>query len=295
VRRSALPALATALLALSACTSFSGSEDQPDSGSPAAAEGAAVTASPEPLTLVTDGSPAAIAAATSRALFESSDVAVLAHEGDDAGTLLAASAAAGLGVPLLLEAPDGTEDPALAEELWSSSDEWHQRWHAFPVPTIAAVNGPAVGAGFGVALACDLIVASSAAEFGIPEVKRSLVAAAGGVFLLPRALPKAVALQMIATGEPITAARASHFGLVNEVVPAAEVLTAAFALARKVCANAPIAVRESLGIARRAADLDQDALWELSRAASQRVRETVDFQEGPRAFVEKRPPRWVGR
>jgi enoyl-CoA hydratase/carnithine racemase len=126
-------------------------------------------------------------------------------------------------------------------------------------------------------------------------VKRSLVAAAGGVFRLPRALPKAIALEMIATGEPIPAARAAQLGLVNAVVPAAEVRPAALALARKVCANAPIAVRESLAIARQAADLEQDALWELSRAASQRIRQTEDFREGPRAFVEKRPPRWVGR
>jgi enoyl-CoA hydratase/carnithine racemase len=100
---------------------------------------------------------------------------------------------------------------------------------------------------------------------------------------------------MIATGEPIPAARAAHFGLVNEVVPAAEVQSSALALARKVCANAPVAVRESLAIARQAADLDHDALWELSRAAGQRIRQTEDFREGPRAFVEKRPPRWAGR
>jgi enoyl-CoA hydratase/carnithine racemase len=144
-------------------------------------------------------------------------------------------------------------------------------------------------------LACDLAVAAEGATFGLPEVKRSLVAAAGGVFRLPRALPKAVALEMIATGEPIPAARAAHFGLVNAVAPAHEVLPTALALARKVCANAPVAVRESLAIARQAVDLDQDALWELSRAASQRIRQTEDFQEGPRAFVEKRAPRWTGR
>jgi enoyl-CoA hydratase/carnithine racemase len=115
------------------------------------------------------------------------------------------------------------------------------------------------------------------------------------VFRLPRALPKAIALEMIATGEPIPAARAAQLGLVNGVVPAAEVRPAALALARKVCANAPIAVRESLAIARQAADLEQGALWELSRAAGQRIRQTEDFREGPRAFVEKRPPRWIGR
>jgi hypothetical protein len=112
VHRCALPATVAAVLALSACTSFSGSsrgEPEPDGGS-AAAEGAVVTAAPEKLTLVTDGSPGALAAATSRALFRSSDVAVLASEGDDAGTLLAASAAAGLGVPLLLDGPEAADE-----------------------------------------------------------------------------------------------------------------------------------------------------------------------------------------
>jgi len=160
---------------------------------------------------------------------------------------------------------------------------------------IAAANGHALAGGLELLLACDLAVASEGATFGLPEVKRSLVAAAGGVFRLPRALPKAVALRMIATGEPIPAADALRFGLVNEVAPAGEVLAAALTLAAAVCANAPVAVRESLGVARRAADLDEPALWELSRAAGGRVRETEDFKEGPRAFVEKRPPRWTGR
>lgn len=162
-------------------------------------------------------------------------------------------------------------------------------------PWIAAANGHALAGGLELLLACDMAVAAEGATFGLPEVKRSLVAAAGGVFRLPRALPKAVALRMIATGEPITAADALRFGLVNAVVPAGEVRTAALALAESVCANAPVAVRESLAIARRAAELDDAALWALSREASARIRETEDFREGPRAFVEKRAPRWVGR
>lgn len=160
---------------------------------------------------------------------------------------------------------------------------------------IAAAQGHALAGGLELLLSCDLAVVAETATFGLPEVKRSLVAGAGGVFRLPRAVPKAIALQMIATGEPITAARAEQFGLVNLVVPAADVVGTALGLARKVCANAPIAVRESLTIARQAADLDEAALWELSRAAGQRIRQTEDFQEGPRAFVEKRLPHWVGR
>ncbi|MDB5374530.1 MAG: Enoyl-CoA hydratase [Belnapia sp.] len=160
---------------------------------------------------------------------------------------------------------------------------------------IAAAQGHALAGGLELLLACDLAIAAEAATFGLPEVKRSLVAGAGGVFRLPRALPKAVALHMIATGDPISAATALQHGLVNAVLPAAEVVPAALALARKICGNAPIAVRESLAIARQAAELDEETLWTLSRAASERMRTTEDFQEGPRAFVEKRAPRWTGR
>ena len=160
---------------------------------------------------------------------------------------------------------------------------------------IAAAQGHALAGGLELLLACDLAIAAEGATFGLPEVKRSLVAAAGGVFRLPRALPKAVALHMIATGEPISAATALHHGLVNAVVPAAEVRDAALALARTITGNAPIAVRESLAIARQANELDEETLWNLSRAASDRMKLTEDFQEGPRAFVEKRAPRWTGR
>jgi len=160
---------------------------------------------------------------------------------------------------------------------------------------IAAAQGHALAGGLELLLSCDLAVVAETANFGLPEVKRSLVAGAGGVFRLPRAVPKAVALEMIATGDPIPAARALQFGLVNAVVPASDVITAALALARRVTVNAPIAVRESLGVARIAYDQTESELWEICGAAGRRVRDTEDFQEGPRAFVEKRAPRWVGR
>ncbi|TCZ65471.1 enoyl-CoA hydratase-related protein [Roseicella aquatilis] len=160
---------------------------------------------------------------------------------------------------------------------------------------IAAAQGHALAGGLELLLACDLAVAAETANLGLPEVKRSLVAGAGGVFRLPRALPKAIALQMIATGEPIPATRAAQFGLVNSVVPADQVVPTALDLARRVCANAPVAVRESLAVARRAADLAEEELWAISAKASAFIRTTEDFQEGPRAFVEKRAPRWVGR
>src|SRR3954464_16010511 len=106
-------------------------------------------------------------------------------------------------------------------------------------PLIAAIDGPALAGGCVIALACDLIVASTQARFGVPEVKRSLVAAAGALFRLPRALPRNVALEMLMTGDPISAERAAHYGLVNEIVEPGQALSGALALADRIAANAP--------------------------------------------------------
>lgn len=160
---------------------------------------------------------------------------------------------------------------------------------------IAAVEGFALAGGFEIMLACDLAVASEASVFGLPEVTRGLVASAGGAYRTARALPRAVALELLATGGRLDATRAHALGLVNRLAPAGTVLEAALALAGEVCANAPVAVRESVAIARQAADLDEASLRRLSDEAQARIVETEDFQEGPRAFVEKRAPVWVGR
>jgi enoyl-CoA hydratase/carnithine racemase len=162
-------------------------------------------------------------------------------------------------------------------------------------PWIAAVDGIALAGGCELALACDMIVASEDASFGLPEVTRGLIPAAGGAYRLPRALPRALALELIATGARLDAARALSFGLVNRVVPKAQTLSSALNLAATIAANAPIAVRESLAIARKTFDLDDATLARMSAEGQVRITRTEDFQEGPRAFMEKRSPRWVGR
>ena len=160
---------------------------------------------------------------------------------------------------------------------------------------IAAVDGFALAGGCEIALTCDMIVASDNSFFGLPEVKRGLMAAAGGLFRLPRVLPRAVALELIATGERLSAARAHEFGMVNRVVAQGQAKAEALKLAAAACENAPIAVRESLVVARQAYDLDEAALIRLSREGQSMLSKTDDYKEGPRAFIEKRPPRWTGR
>lgn len=161
-------------------------------------------------------------------------------------------------------------------------------------PWIAAVDGAALGGGFEITLACDLIVASDNATFGLPEVTRGLVAAAGGLVRLPQLLPRNVALGLILTGESADAQTLKAHGLVHTVCGKGEALGAAIALAGKIALNAPVAVRESLVLARAAATLDSAQGYAASLAARDRIRATRDFQEGARAFVEKRRPDWCG-
>lgn len=163
-------------------------------------------------------------------------------------------------------------------------------------PVIAAVDGPALAGGCEIVLACDLVVASSNAKFGVPEVKRSLVAAGGGLFRLPRALPRNVAMELVLTGDPITAERAHDFGLVNELVEPGQAVDAALALAERISVNAPLAVRESRRVLLASyLPVDDDELWVRGNGAFARVAQSEDFQEGPRAFIEKRAPNWKGR
>ena len=139
------------------------------------------------------------------------------------------------------------------------------------------------------------MVASTNARFGVPEVKRSLVAAAGGLFRLGRKLPRNIAMELIMTGDPISAERAHGFGLVNEFVGPGEAMAAAEALAQRICANAPVAVRESRKVALAATDADDHVGWKMSMEAMGVAMSSADFSEGLTAFIEKRDPQWTGK
>jgi enoyl-CoA hydratase len=162
-------------------------------------------------------------------------------------------------------------------------------------PLIAAVAGHAVAGGTEIALACDMIVCADDAVFGLPEVKRSLIAATGGLFRLPRFVGMAAAMEIILTGDPFTAQRAYELGMVNAVVPADEVAAHAWALAERVAANAPLAVAASRRVAAQAFGADDTFLFAESMREFGAIARTEDFAEGPRAFIEKRAPDWKGR
>ncbi|KRC54185.1 enoyl-CoA hydratase [Nocardioides sp. Root79] len=170
--------------------------------------------------------------------------------------------------------------------------------HHISKPTIAAVNGAALGGGTELVLASDIVVAAETAVFGLPEVKRGIIAGAGGVFRLPQQVSPKIANELIFTGEPVTAARALELGLVNRVVAADEVMATALGLADLIAANAPLAVQASKRVSQQLIDgvaVTEEHRWEISAAERAGVRESEDAKEGPRAFAEKRPPVWRAR
>jgi len=158
---------------------------------------------------------------------------------------------------------------------------------------IAAVNGMALAGGFEIVLACDLVVAARSAAFGLPEVRRGLIASAGGLYRLPRALPKAIALELILSGNPMPAERAFDFGLVNRLAND-DVVVEATELAMSISRNAPLALAASIAIAREAAGFDDLRLRQAGDDAQETLSRTADYEEGARAFLEKRAPRWKG-
>jgi len=162
-------------------------------------------------------------------------------------------------------------------------------------PIIAAVEGWALAGGCEIALACDLIVAAEDAKFGIPEVKRGLVAAAGGLVRLPRRIPPAVAMELALTGDPLTATDAHRLGLVNTLTTPGGALDGAKALAARIAANGPLGVAASKQLIVESQDWTDADLWEKQQAIVGAVLGSDDAVEGARAFAEKRAPVWKGR
>lgn len=163
----------------------------------------------------------------------------------------------------------------------------------YPKPLIAAANGHVVAGGFELLLRCDLVVAAEHAEFGLPEVKRGLVAGAG-VTILPRRIPMAMVLELGLLGTRITAQRAAELGLVNRVVPKGEALNGALELAALIAENGPLAVRLSKQLAYASEDASAGDIWSQIDEVTRTVMSSADAKEGATAFVEKRTPNWTG-
>jgi len=161
-------------------------------------------------------------------------------------------------------------------------------------PIIGAINGHALGGGFEIALSCDLLIASEAATFGLPEITLGFFPLAGAPVKLPRSIGRAAANDMLFTGERIDARKAYEFGIVSRVVPAEDLLATAQAMAQKIAGYAPLAVRSMLELVRRQGNLPESDAMRLAGTMRWAIGQTVDAKEGPRAFAEKRTPVFKG-
>ena len=162
-------------------------------------------------------------------------------------------------------------------------------------PLIAAVEGYALAGGFELVMACDLVVAAENTQFGVPEVKRGLAAAAGGLVRLPRQLPYRVAMELILTGDMFPAPRAYAYGLVNRLTKPGEALAEAKKLAQSIAANGPLSVAASKRVVVESQDWPADELWERQAALTEHIFSSADAREGSAAFAEKRKPVWQGK
>ncbi|NYT62763.1 crotonase/enoyl-CoA hydratase family protein [Alcaligenaceae bacterium] len=162
-------------------------------------------------------------------------------------------------------------------------------------PLIAAVEGYALAGGFELVLACDLVVAADNAQFGIPEVKRGLAAAGGGLLRLPRQLPYRIALELALTGDLFPATRALEYGLINRLVPPGEALAEARRLAERIVCNGPLSVAASKRVVVESQDWSSAEMWDKQAELTEHVIASEDAREGSAAFAEKRKPVWKGK
>lgn len=162
-------------------------------------------------------------------------------------------------------------------------------------PLIAAVEGVAFGGGLEIAMVCDLVVAARDARFGLPEVKRGVVATSGGLFRAPRSLPLNVAKELLLTGAELDVDRAERLGFVNRVVEPGEALAVAIELAEQIAQNSPVSIRETLAAVDATVSADDEAGWVATEKAKEVVQTSKDAIEGIQAFFEKRTPNWPGK
>ncbi|ABS26338.1 enoyl-CoA hydratase/isomerase family protein [Anaeromyxobacter sp. Fw109-5] len=185
-------------------------------------------------------------------------------------------------------------NPVDARRFAEAAHDVLERLERLPIPTIAAVNGYALGGGCEVTLACDLVYASDRARFGQPEVNLGLIPGFGGTQRLARRVGVMRALEIVLTAEPIDAAQAKAIGLVLDVLPAADLLAHAREKARKIASKGPVAVAQAKRVLRRGAEPDLATANELERQAFAALFGSADAKEGMRAFLEKRPAKWTG-
>ncbi len=180
---------------------------------------------------------------------------------------------------------------------WNKLDAIHAVLHRFPVykPIVAAINGTCVAGGFEMLSSTDIRVAVPTARFAVMEPKRGLFAGGGSTVRLPRQMPYPLAMELLLTADMVDANRALAMGLINQVVPPARLMDTAYDYAERIAANAPLAVFATKQSAVEGLALDLESAYDNETRHSDRVFETQDAKEGPRAFAEKRPPRWQGR
>ncbi|MBM3597683.1 MAG: hypothetical protein FJX35_05675 [Alphaproteobacteria bacterium] len=194
----------------------------------------------------------------------------------------------------LKEAATDEETPLQARESWTRFSD-AAALDRVAKPVIGAINGYALGGGLELVLCCDIRIAAETAQFGLPEATRGLMPGSGGTQRLPRLIGPSRALELMMTGERIGAAEAYRIGLVNQVVPLAELMIAAEGMARKITSGAPVALRLIKEAVRKGMDLPLAQGLALETDLSTLVSLTEDYKEGINAFVEKRAPKWRNR